>query len=127
MDEELPDWNSWLRSGVDEAEERGDAVIPFAQLGLADPRSVTTFGAKVRENFWKTLGKHLQLPSATPPELSNSPSNATASPVATEVVKVVAQPAVAPAPEATGSMMDADWGLLETAAWQWNGDLGLCS
>eukprot|EP00438_Fugacium_kawagutii_P016841 Skav203800 [mRNA] locus=scaffold206:647143:652787:+ [translate_table: standard] len=50
--------------------------------------------------------------------VSNSPS-ATASPVATEVSAPVAQPVVAPA-AATGSMMDADWGLLETAAWQWN-------
>ncbi len=115
MEDDTLDWDSWLR-GANIPPEAQDLiangisgekvpVVPFAKLGVKAEE--TTFGAKVRENFWKTLGKHLQLPSVKP---EMSPPGSPTSPVEVKTKTVETEPAV--------TMVDADWGLLESVGAQ---------
>ena len=115
MEDDTLDWDSWLR-GANIPPEAQDLiangisgekvpVVPFAKLGVKAEE--TTFGAKVRENFWKTLGQHLQLPSVKP---EMSPPGSPTSPVEVKTKTVETEPAV--------TMVDADWGLLETVGSQ---------
>ena len=128
----VTDWDSWLQSAniPEEAQElvtKGISsdkvpVVPFAKLGVKAESQSTTFGGKVRENFWTTLGKHLQLPLARP--APSSPGRASggahtevqgASETETTLTTGHNQSAE---PDTAGSaMVDADWGLLETVAW----------
>ena len=133
-DEDLvTDWDSWLQSAniPEEAQEliangittgQKVPVVPFAKLGVK-AECPTTFGTRVRDNFWQVLGKHLQLPSAKP--MPSSPSSP-ASGVGTQhhsdvkgtgdtVTVQNHQSAESGARTAeAASMVDADWGLLET-------------
>ena len=115
MEDDALDWDSWLR-GANIPSEAQDLiangisgekvpVVPFAKLGVKAEE--TTFGAKVRENLWKTLGQHLQLPSVKP---EMSPPGSPTSPVEVKTKTVETEPAV--------TMVDADWGLLETVGSQ---------
>jgi hypothetical protein len=134
-DEDLTDWDSWLQSAIpEEAHElitngmSSDKVpvVPFAKLGVKAEQA--TFGTRVRDNFWQVLGKHLQLPSAKP-EMPSSPGSPGSPGVGTqhqsdvkgagESVQTVQSNQTVESGAGTAeaaSMVDADWGLLETVA-----------
>eukprot|EP00435_Cladocopium_sp_Y103_P027614 s1905_g6.t2 len=130
----VTDWDSWLQSAniPEEAHElitngiSSDKVpvVPFAKLGVKAEQ--TTFGTRVRDNFWQVLGKHLQLPSAKP-EMPSSPGSPGSPGVGTQhqsdvkgvcdtVQTVQSNQSVESGAGTAGaaSMVDADWGLLET-------------
>ncbi|CAK9023199.1 unnamed protein product [Durusdinium trenchii] len=131
-DDKVTDWDSWLQtqSIPEEAQELVRCgvstrvpIVPFSKLGIKEPDPSRVFGAKVREEFLNSLGKHLQLPKPT-----SSPGSPT-SPAQNEIkaqtgALAAAGPSVAPVGdgvetdhadrgESMTNMVDADWGLLE--------------
>ena len=133
----MSDWDSWLvtqevpfearelmSSGIS---QKKVPIMPFFKLGIKEADG-EVYGSKVREEFWTSLGKHLQLPSTKP----SSPSSGSipGHKAAVSATALAAVTAVTSGPEtqevndvdhvdhvdqtggAETSMVDVDWGLL---------------